>query len=81
MSKKIFRCKEFLSNGREEKLHNFFKYYQQGGRLVSENKPIKKTFFDSDSQKYLITFNEHRDYYDFYHFSESISECYLSVRE
>ena len=29
--KKYFCCKEFLSEGREEKVHNFLKHYRQGG--------------------------------------------------
>ena len=78
--KTCFPCEEFLSDGREEKVYNFLKHYQQGDRLPSKDKPIKKTFFDSDTQKYCINFSENRDYYDFYDSSESIFE-FLTVFE
>ena len=60
--KKYFVCEEFLSNRREEKVHNFLKHYQQEGRLSSKNKPIKKTFFDSDLEKYCITSDDFLDF-------------------
>ena len=64
--KKCFRCEHFCFNGRNEKNHNFLSHYQQGGGLLIKDKPLKKTYFDENLQKYCITFHEHGDYYDFY---------------
>lgn len=67
-----------LSDAREEKVHKFLKNHQQGGRLPCKGKPIKKTFLDSDLQKYCITFSKHGDYYNYS--KESTSE-FLPVFE
>ena len=58
----------------------FFETLSKWGKLPSESKPIKETFFDSDLQKYRTTFDEHRDYYNFYNSNECISE-FLTVFE
>ena len=44
----------------------FLNALSQGGRLPSEVKPIKKTYFDSDLQQYCIAFEEHCNYCNFY---------------
>ena len=64
--KKCFRCEYFCHDGRDEKIHNFLEHYQLGGTLPTEEKPLKKTYFDRDLQKYQITFSELADFYDFY---------------
>lgn len=65
---------------KEGKSTQFFKTLSKGGRLPSESKPIKETFFDSDLHRYRITFDEHGDYYNFYNSNERISE-FLTVFE
>ena len=48
--------------------------------MPDEDKPLKKTYFDRNLQKYCITFSEHGDFYDFYNSQEIISE-FLTVFE
>ena len=44
--RKYFRRDHFCINRRDEKTHNFLSHYQLGGRQPTEDKPLKKAFFD-----------------------------------
>ena len=74
LSKKCFRRDYFCPKGRDEKVHNFLEHYQHGGTLLSEDKPMKITYFDRDLQKYCITFSEDAEFLDFYDPREVISQ-------
>ena len=78
--KKCFRCRHFCFSGRNEKNHNFLLHYQQGGSLPIADKPLEKTDFDENLQKYCIIFHEHCDYYNFYDSQEIVSQ-FLTVFE
>ena len=52
--RKCFRYEYFCINGRDEKIHNFITHYQQGGRLLIEDKTLTGTYFDENLQKYCI---------------------------
>ena len=49
-----------------------------GGRLPIEEKPLKKTRFDENMQKYCITFLERDLHYNFFH-SQEIVLKFLTV--
>ena len=55
-------------------------HYQLGGRQPTEEKPLKKTFFDENLKGYCINFLEHRSVYNFYYSQEVTSE-FLTVFE
>ena len=59
VARKCFRCDHFCVNSRDEKTHNFLSHYEQGGRQPVEDKPLKRTFFDENLQRYCIDFSEH----------------------
>ena len=40
--RKYYRCDKILTSQKREKIHNFIKYYQKGGKLTLEYKPIEK---------------------------------------
>ena len=40
-------------NKRDKRNHNFLSHYQLGGRQPTENKPLKKTYFDGSLKKAL----------------------------
>ena len=40
-------------NRRDTRNHNFLSHYQLGGRQPTENKPLKKTYFDENFKKAL----------------------------
>lgn len=76
-------CKElwfdhFCFNGIDEKTHNFLLHYQQEGRLPIEDKPLNRTYFDENLQKYWINLSEHGKTYDFYD-SKDIVSAFLTV--
>ena len=70
----------FCHNGQDEKGRDFLEHYQQGGTLLSDNQPMKITYFDRDLQKYYITFSKHDEFFDFHNPREVISE-FLMVFE
>ena len=76
--RKCFRCDDFCINRRDEKNHNFLTYYQLGGRQPTEDKSLKKIFFDENSKRYYINFLEHGTFYNFYNSREAVSE-FLTV--
>ena len=45
------------------------------GRQATEDKPLEKTFFDENLQRYCINFSEYGDYYNFYDSPELVSDC------
>ena len=55
-------------------------HYQLGGRQPTEDKPLKKTFFDENLKRYCINFLEHGSFYNFYNSQEVVSE-FLTVFE
>ena len=77
---KCFQCYYFCINRSDEKNHNFLFHYQQGGRELIEDKPIKIVKYDENLQQFYINFNEHSDYYDFFD-SRSIISDFLTVFE
>ena len=61
-------------NRRDEKKHNFISHYQLGGRQPAEDKPLQKTFFDQNFQRYCIDFAEHNTDYNFHDSRELVSD-------
>ena len=80
MSRKCFRCDYFRVNNRDEKTYTFLSHYQQGGRQPIEDKPLKRTFFDENLQRYCIDFSEHSADYNFYDSRELVSD-FMTVFE
>ena len=76
--RKCFCCDCFCINRRDEKNHNFLAHYQLGGRQPTEDKYLKKTFFDENSKRYCINFLKHGTFYNFYNSREAVSE-FLTV--
>ena len=61
-------------NRREEKRHKFLTPDQMVGRLPVEDKPLKRTIFDENLQRYCISFSEHGNYYNFFDSRELVSD-------
>ena len=80
MQRKCFRCEHICYNEREEKIHYFLSHHQQGGRLPTGDKPLKKIYSNENLQKYCITFDEHSNYYYFFDSREIMSE-FLQIFE
>ena len=72
--RKCFRCDYFYMNRREKKRHKFLTPDQMGGRLPVEDKPLKRTIFDENLQRYCISFSEHGNYYNFFDSRELVSD-------
>ena len=62
---KCFRCDYSCLNRRDKNNHDFLIHYKMGGRQLIEDKPLKKTFFDENLQRYCINFSELGDYCTF----------------
>ena len=80
MPKKCFRWEHFCWNGREEKSHNFLLHNEQGGRPPVEGRPLNRTYFDEDLQKYWVNYSEHSQHYDFFELRKIVSD-FLTVFE
>ena len=65
-------------NRRDEKNHNFISHYQLGGRQPAEDKPLQKTFFDQNLQRYCIDFAEHNTHYNFHDSRELVSDFLIA---
>ena len=78
--RKCFRCEHFCSTRRDEKMDNFVPHYQQCGRLPTEDKSLKKIYFDKTLQRYCTTLDKHSNYYDFFDSGEIVLE-FLQVFE
>ena len=75
--RKYFHCEYFCLNGRDKKKqHTFLSHYQMGGRQPVEDKPLKKTFFDENLQRYCVSFIEHGTHYNFYNSRELVSDFF-----
>ena len=78
--RKCFCFDYFCLNRRDKKNHNFLTHYQVAGRQLIEGKPLKKSFFDENLQRYCFNFSEHGAYYNFYDPRELVSD-FLAVFE
>ena len=76
--RKCFRCSCFCMNRRDEKNHNFISHYQLCGRQPAEDKPLQKTFFDQNLQRYCIDFAEHNTHYNFHDSRELVSDFLIA---
>ena len=74
--RKCFHCDYFCINRKDKTDHNFLSHYQLGGRHPTEDKPLKKTFFDENLKRYCINFFEHGSFYNFYNSREVGSEFF-----
>ena len=64
----------------EEKRKITTLFHQLGGRLPTEDKLMKKTYFDEKLKKSCINFDEHSKHYNFFDAREVVSE-FLTVFE
>ena len=63
-----------------KKIHTFLSHYQMGGRQPVEDKPLKKTFFDENLQRYCVSFIEHGTHYNFYNSRELVSDFFDTLK-
>ena len=78
MPRKCFRCHHFCFGRRDKKKSQL--YFSIPIRLPTEDKPMKKTYFDENFQKFCINFDEHGRHYNFFDAREVVSE-FLNVFE
>ena len=72
--RKCFRCSYICTNRGDEKDHNFIPHYRLGGKQPAEDKPLQKTFFHQNLQRYCINFAKHNTHYNFCDCQELVSD-------
>ena len=70
----VFDVNIFVLIEEVQKNRNFISRYQLDGRLPTEDKPMKKTYFDENLQKFCIDFDQHGIHYNFFDAQKVVSE-------
>ena len=78
--RKCFCCDHFYITRRDEKNHNFLSRYQLDGRQLTDDKPLKKTFFDENLKSFCTNFLKHGSFHNLYNSREVVSD-FLTVFE
>ena len=73
------RCGDFLVSKKDKASHNFLKHYQEGDEKPSEKKSVK-VIKTADITIYQISYNDHKDEYDFYDAEKVVDELIFNVR-
>ena len=73
------RCGDFLVSKKGKASHNFLKHYSDGDEKPTEEKPVK-VIKTGDITIYQISYNEHKDEYDFYDAEKVVDELIFNVK-
>ena len=79
LCKECFRCGEFLVTKEERASHNFLNHYELGKETPTEEKPVK-IINNGELIIYQISYNEHKQYYDFYDVERIVDELLFHVK-
>ena len=79
MCKECFHCGEFLVTKEERASHNFLNHYELGKETPTEEKPVK-IINNGELIIYQISYNEHKQYYDFYDAERIVDELLFHVK-
>ena len=72
------RCGEFLVSRKDRASHNFLKHYPEGEVKTVEEKPIK-VIKNGEITTYQISFEEHKNEYNFYNAQKIVDELLFKV--
>ena len=76
--KECCRCGEFLVSRKDRASHNFLKHYPEGEVKPVEENPIK-VIKNGDITTYQISFEEHKNEYNFYNAQKIVDEFLFKV--
>ena len=79
LCKECFRCGEFLVTKEEKASHNILNHYEEGKETPTEEKPVK-IINNRELIIYQISYNEHKQYYDFYDAERIVDEILFNVK-
>ena len=72
-------CGDFLVSKKDRVSHNFLKHYEEGDEKPAEEKPVK-VIKTPELTIYQISYNEHKDEYDFYDAEKLVDELVFNVK-
>ena len=79
-AKDCFHCGEFLVTKEEKAIHNFLNHYELVEEIPTEEKPVK-IINNGELTIYQISYNEHKQHYDFYDAEKITDELIFQVKK